>query len=41
MKTLTIVKVEQRHFFLLFFAVFLDRFGMRLRFSCLERDKEN
>lgn len=36
MQTLTVVKVEQRHFFLLFFVLFLDRFGRRLRFCCLD-----
>lgn len=40
MKRLTIIKVEQRHFFLAFFLVlFLDRLKRRFGFSCLDGDK--
>lgn len=41
MKILTIIKVEQRHFFLLFLALLLDRLRRRFRFSCLEGDEKN
>lgn len=37
--TLTIIEVEQRHFFFLFLAFFLDGLWWRLRFCCLERDE--
>lgn len=38
-RTLTIIEVEQRHFFFLFLALFLDGLWWRLRFCCLERDE--
>lgn len=38
-KKLTIIEVEQRHFFLLFLALFLDRLRRRFWFSCLEGDE--
>lgn len=41
MKVLTIIKVEQRHFFFLFLALFLDRLWWRFSFSCLEGDERN
>ena len=39
MKILTVIKVEQRHFFLLFLALFLDRLGRGFRLSRLEGDE--
>lgn len=39
-KQLTIIKVEQRHFFLFFLALFLERLGRRFRFSRLENKEK-
>lgn len=38
---LTIIEVEQRHFHLLFLALFLDRLRRRFGFRCLEADERN